>query len=325
MKPHALALIPLSKPMQAALDARYHLHVFEQGLDSVEWQREGLAEVEIVVTNGSNGLNAAAMARMPKLKVISAVGAGYENVDVAEATRRKVFVAHGPGTNSASVAEHAIGFALSLARGYGVLQQGLKAGKWAELRQSRPSFSGSRVGILGLGQIGHMIATRARAFGANIGYHTPKPKPDLAGPLAATYYPDVISLARNSDFLFAACPGGPATRHLLDTAAFEALGPKAYVINVARGSVLKTADLLAALKNGTIAGAALDVLEEEPAPPPELLAELASFENLLITPHMSGRSPASVIAQRDVMLENIEAGMAGKIPPYQVAAQRNAT
>jgi D-3-phosphoglycerate dehydrogenase len=221
------------------------------------------------------------------------------------------------------VAEHAIGFALSLARGYGALQQKLKAGAWAELRQSRPSFSGSRVGILGMGQIGHMIATRAQAFGAHIGYHTPNPKPDIAGPLSATYYADVISLAQNSDFLFAACPGGPSTYHLLNLATFEALGPKGYVINVARGSVLKTADLITALKQGVIAGAAVDVLEEEPVPPPALLAELAGLENLLITPHMSGRSPASVIAQCDAMVSNLEAGMAGKIPEYQVAAQRN--
>jgi len=320
--PHdVLALIGLSGPMRTALESRFRLHLYEQGPDTMDWAEPGLSDTVAVLTNGTVGCAPALMDRMPRLKLIMAIGAGYENIDVAAAAQRGVTVTHGPGTNSVSVAEHAVGFALSLARGYAPLHQALRGGTpWMDLRASRPAFSGSRVGILGMGQIGQLVAARAAAFGASIAYHSPRRKPEVESAFQASYHPDVISLAAASDFLFACCPGGPATRHLLSKPAFDALGPKGFVINVARGSVLKTADLLDALRSGTIAGAGLDVLEEEPSPSPELLAELTSYPNVLITPHMSGRSPASVLAQRDVVVQAIEAILAGQAPAYRVTA-----
>lgn len=320
--PHdVLALIGLSGPMRTALESRFRLHLYEQGPDALDWAEPGLSDTVAVLTNGTVGYAPALMDRMPKLKLIMAIGAGHENIDTAAAAQRGITVTHGPGTNSVSVAEHAVGFALSLARGYAPLHQALRAGTpWMDLRASRPAFSGSRVGILGMGQIGQLVAARAAAFGASIAYHSPRRKPELEAAFQASYHPDVISLAAASDFLFACCPGGPATRHLLSKPAFDALGPKGFVINVARGSVLKTADLLDALRSGTIAGAGLDVLEEEPSPSPELLAELTSYPNVLVTPHMSGRSPASVLAQRDVVVQAIEAILAGQEPAHRVTA-----
>jgi len=158
------------------------------------------------------------------------------------------------------------------------------------------------------------VAARAAACGADIAYHNPAPKADAPG----AYCADPIELARRSDFLFACCPGGPRTRHLLNRDLFRALGPHGFVINVARGSVLKTGDLLDALRAGELAGAGLDVLEEEPEPPAALLAELAAMESVVLTPHISGRSPAAVLVQLDMMLESLEDALAGRSPRYAV-------
>jgi D-3-phosphoglycerate dehydrogenase len=313
MAPAILVVIALPAPLRDGLLPHYRLHAFPGGPGAVEWSDE-LADVEGVVTNGSYGFTADAMDRLPQLKVICSMGAGYENIDVAAATSRGIWVTHAPGTNAATVAEHALGFALALARGYRPLAKGLAQGEWASLRTERPSINGSTVGIIGMGTIGSMIAARASACGARIAYHGPSAKPAAAG----QYYPDLMQLARDSDFLIAACPGGPATRHLLNKKTFDALGPEGFVINVARGSVLDTGDLLDALKNGRIAGAGLDVLEEEPTPPAALLRELVSMDNVLVTPHLSGRSPAAFVAQRDVMLQSLAQGLAGQKPTLQV-------
>lgn len=316
-----LAVIGLSGPMQEALASRYRLHLYERGPDTVDWPAAGLTDSVAVLTNGTVGFSAAHMDRLPRLKLIMAIGAGYETIDVAAARQRGIVVTHGPGTNAVTVAEHAIGFALSLARGYAPLRQALQEGvAWQALRASRPALSGSRVGILGVGQIGRLVAERAKAFGASIAYCSPRRKPDVEAAFQATYHADVPSLAHASDFLFACCPGGPATRHLLSRSAFDALGPSGFVINVARGSVLNTPDLLDALRTGAIAGAGLDVLEEEPDPPAGLLAELTAFPNVLLTPHMSGRSRASVLAQRDGVLHAMDEVLAGRTPAHPVPA-----
>jgi lactate dehydrogenase-like 2-hydroxyacid dehydrogenase len=123
-------------------------------------------------------------------------------------------------------------------------------------------------------------------------------------------------MARESDFLIVACPGGPATRHLVNAAVLEALGPQGYLVNIARGSVVDTGALTAALLEGRIAGAGLDVIENEPEIPPALLAS----ERALFTPHIAGRSPAAIAAQGDLLLANLAACFEGRAPRHAIAA-----
>jgi len=310
MTRHVLTTIPLPPALRDGIARHYHLH------ESASDVGDGAtADVEAVVTNGSIGLTAAQMDKLPRLRVICSMGAGTENIDIAGAHARGIVVTNAPGANAATVADHAIGLALAVARGLRSLGNRLARGEaWTSLRAPRPSLNKSRVGVIGLGQIGRMVADRAAACGADIGYHNPSPKPGAPG----TYYADPLELARDSDFLFACCPGGPRTRHLLNREMFQALGPGGVVINVARGSVLKTDDLMEALRAGQIAGAGLDVLEEEPEPPAALLAELAAMDNVVLTPHISGRSPAAILVQLDMMLESLEDGLAGRPPRYAV-------
>lgn len=294
-----LALIPLPEACLTDLTCRYDVIDAGAAVGSFAGLSTGqLAAVRAVVTNGSAGLDAAAIARLPALGLVACFGAGDENVDRAAAEQRGIAVTNAPGANAETVADHALGLMLALARDMPSRDRALRAGKWEEIRGERPTLHRSTLGLLGLGQIGCAIATRAEAFGMRVLYHTRSARP--ARPW--THIPDLRSLAAECDFLVAACPGGSATRGLIDAEVLRLLGPDGFLINIARGSVVDTAALAAALAAGGIAGAGLDVWEGEPALP----AALIEADNLLVTPHMAGRSPAAIREQTDILLASIE-------------------
>ncbi|MCK8787764.1 2-hydroxyacid dehydrogenase [Roseomonas sp. NAR14] len=305
--PFALATIPLRPAAVAALGALVTLLPAGTATDP---------RAVVVVTNGSTGLSDAAMAAMPALRLIACFGAGHENVDLDAAARRGIVVTNAPGANAATVADHALGLMLAVARGIVAADRGVRAGGWAELRAVRPTLDGARLGVIGLGAIGEGIARRGAAFGMSVGYHTRRPRPDQPW----RHEPSLTALARESDFLVAACPGGPATRHLVNAEVLAALGPEGFLVNIARGSVVDTAALVAALAAGTIAGAALDVVEGEPVVPPALLAQ----PRLVITPHMAGRSPAAERRQIGTLVANVTAVLAGRPAPDAVLPGRGA-
>ncbi|CAG4922941.1 2-hydroxyacid dehydrogenase [Paraburkholderia saeva] len=292
-----LALIPLPGATVDALQREYTLHYHPDGATLTVFQQLHTQPVTAVVTNGSTGLTDVQMAQLPALEIVCAFGAGYENVDVAAAARRGIVVTHAPGANADTVADHALGFMLALARGYAPLTEAVRAGRWRSARDERPTLTGATLGIVGMGRIGRLIATRATAFSMETGYHTRHPHDAVA----YRHYSDLTQLAAASDFLVIACPGGAATRHLVNRAVLRALGPAGYVVNISRGSVLDTSALIDALREGEIAGAGLDVIEGEP----EVPAALLHCESVLLTPHVAGRSPASLTAQRDALLASL--------------------
>jgi D-3-phosphoglycerate dehydrogenase len=192
------------------------------------------------------------------------------------------------------------------------LDRAVRAGQWEAARGERPTLNGARLGIIGLGRIGAKIAARAVAFDMHVSYHTRSPKADAPWRHCA----DLLAMARDSDYLVVACPGGAATRHLVNAAVLDALGPQGYIVNIARGSVVDTAALTAALLESRIAGAGLDVIEDEPAVPPTLLA----CERVLFTPHIAGRSPAAIRAQGELLLANLAAHFGGQPLQHAVTA-----
>lgn len=297
-----LALIPLPDACLAQLAARYEVIQAPRGVGDVPPAQ--LGAIRAVVTNGSTGLDAASMTRLPNLGLVSCFGAGHENVDSAEAERRGIAVTNAPGANAETVADHALGLLLALARDMPVRDRALRAGRWADIRGERPTLNRSTLGLLGFGRIGRAIATRATAFGARILYHTRSAQPDMPW----VHVPDLVDLATQSDFLVVACSGGPATRGLIDAKVLRALGPSGFLINIARGSVVDTAALATALESKGIAGAGLDVWESEPTLPPILVGA----DNLLATPHMAGRSPAAILEQTDILLESMQLFFAGR-------------
>jgi lactate dehydrogenase-like 2-hydroxyacid dehydrogenase len=314
MKPHVLALIPLPPHTVDALGAAYTLS-YQPDTGGAPTLTEAQATGTVaIVTNGTIGCSAALMDRLPALKAICSFGAGYEKVDVQAARACGVAVTHAPGANAATVADHAIGFALALSRGYCGLTAAVKAGRWKQSRGERTTLNGSTVGIVGMGRVGQLIAKRASAFDADVAYCALGPREGVPWSFVAS----VADLAEGSDFLIAACPGGNSTRHLVNHAVLAKLGPGGYVINVSRGTVVDTAALVRALREGLIAGAGLDVLEEEPDVPQELTA----FENVLLTPHVAGRSPASFVAQKDAVMLSLSEALGGKSCTYLVPELR---
>lgn len=265
--------------------------------------RDHADEIRVVLTRGATGFYAEEMAALPRLELICSLGVGFENIDLAAARARGVRVTHGPGANATSVADHAMALLLGAARHLPQADAWVRQGHWNGFMG--PQVSGKRLGIVGLGTIGQEIAKRgAHGFGMTVGYYNRRPRPDSG----YTYYDSALALAEASDFLVVATPGGADTRHLVNADVLEALGPQGYLVNIARGSVVDTEALIAALAGRRIAGAGLDVVEGEPVVPPALL----KLDNVVLTPHSAGRSPEAVSATVALFLENATAHFAGK-------------
>ena len=260
--------------------------------------------IEAVLTIGAIGLNAAQMQAMPQLRMVGALGAGYENIDVAHAKAHGIAVSNGAGTNDQCVADHAFGLVVAAVRGFGKLDRLTREGVWRNDIALPPQVSGKRLGIVGLGTIGEKIARRAQAFDMPIGYHNRNPKPGTD----YRYFDSVLALATWADVLMVATPGGAGTRHLVNAQVLQALGARGYVVNIARGSVIDTPALAAALREGRLAGAGLDVYESEPAPP----AQLLDLDSVILTPHVAGWSPEAVQATVDLFVRNALACFAGE-------------
>lgn len=261
-------------------------------------------QVQAVLTVGAIGLSAAQMQAMPQLRWVGALGAGYENIDVAYAREHGIAVSNGAGTNDQCVADHAFGLVIAAVRGLVRLDRLTRQGVWRNDIPLPPNVSGKRLGILGLGTIGQKIARRAQGFDMPVGYHNRRPKEGVAYP----YFDSVLALAQWADVLLVATPGGAGTRHLVDAPVLAALGPQGYVVNIARGSVVDTAALAQALRTGALAGAGLDVYESEPLPP----AKLLDLDNVVLTPHVAGWSPEAVQATVDLFLDNAQRHFAGQ-------------
>lgn len=261
------------------------------------------ATIRAVLTIGSVGLTAAEMDALPALEIVCALGVGFENIDVAHARARGLVLANGAGTNDDCVADHALALLLAVVRRVPQLDRQCRQGVWRDALPLSASVSHRRMGIVGLGGIGHKVAQRALGFGMQIGYHGRTQQP-----VAHTYFADLVALAAWADFLVLATPGGPATRHLVGAEVLAALGAGGYLVNVSRGSVVDTAALADALCSGRIAGAGLDVYESEPQPP----AALLELDTVVLTPHVGGWSPQAIEASVQRFIENATRHFAGQ-------------
>jgi len=217
----------------------------------------------------------------PQLKVIARVGVGYDAVDLAAASAQGIPVTITPGTNQDAVAEHAFALILALVKNLVPQHQGTVAGKWP--RQANLPVRGRTLGLAGLGRIGKAVATRGAAFGMTILAFEPMPDMDFVKKWNVTLlsWEDLLAQA---DFLSLHNPATPQSKHMMNKQAFAKMKPTSFLINTARGSLVNEADLLEALKNKQIAGAGLDVFEEEPPG----ISPLFEFQNVVVTPHAAG-------------------------------------
>jgi lactate dehydrogenase-like 2-hydroxyacid dehydrogenase len=288
----------LMPELEAALAGQFDVHPLWNEKDPKRFLAEQGAGFQALVTTSKNGADAALMDAMPNLKAIAHFGVGYDTVDAAAAAQRGIGLSNTPDVLNDCVADVAMGLLIDAARGLSASDRFVRRGDW--LKGSFPlttRVSGKKLGIAGLGRIGQAIAKRAQGFDMDIRYHSRKP---VAG-VAFTHEPSLVSLAQWCDFLIVIVSGGPATRHLVSAEVIEALGPNGYLVNVSRGSVVDEAALVDALVNRRIAGAGLDVFEDEPRVPQALMA----LDNVVLLPHLASGTRETRKAMADLVLANL--------------------
>ncbi len=261
------------------------------------------AAARIIVT-GQAGLSREQMDGLPALGLIHVWGAGYDKIDLAAAQDKGIVVSYDAGTNAVSVADHAFALLFAAMRNIPKLSALTKQGNWRKGVRPPPLPTGKRLGIVGMGRIGEKIARRAEAFEMIIAYHTRRPRPDLPW----RHFPSVRELAETVDILIVAAPGGASPRHMIDAAVLEALGPGGFLVNVGRGSVVDTKALIHALEASAIAGAGLDVYEDEPHVP----AAFGNLNNAVLTPHIAGWAPEVHEAAVVLFRQNIDRFLRGE-------------
>ena len=303
-KPEILVAAKLWPPYMEALRAAYVVHDRLHQTDPVAFAAAA-PRIRAIAASGESKVPRGLMDQLPALEVISVFGVGYDGVDVAAARERGVPVTHTPDVLTDDVADMGLGLLLALARRIPQADRFVRAGQWPDgPAPLGRKVSGARLGIVGLGRIGQAIACRAEGFGMSIAYTARHEKPATA----YRYYPTPQALAAEVDFLMVITPGGDATRGLINAPVLAALGPKGYLINVARGSVVDQAALIHALERGLIAGAALDVFEDEPNVPPELCAR----DDVVLTPHVASATWQTRRAMADLAFGNLQAHFAGQ-------------
>lgn len=281
---------------------------------------EALSEAVSIVA-GAERIDGELLDRAPRLRLVARFGVGYDNVDVEACTRRGVYVTHTPGVLSGAVADLTWGLILALARHLVVADRFVRE-RWA-LRRGDLSFGidleGKTLGIIGLGRIGSEVARRAQGFGVKVIYHDVVRKPELEEAYGAEYV-SLEKLLRESDIVSIHVPLLPSTERLIGEGELKLMKPTALLINTSRGRVIDQKALVKALREGWIAGAALDVYEEEPIP---LEDPLLKLENVVLTPHIGSATRETRRRMAEVCARNIRAVLEGRKPPNLVPEQRD--
>lgn len=267
------------------------------------------SDIEVVLTNGGLGLSPEQMAALPALRLVAVNGVGVDAIDLNEARRRDIIVTTTPDVLSLAVAEMALGLALAAGRRIADGDRFIRAGEWAGGGKIAlgTSVLERRVGILGYGRIGRRLADLLRGMGMEVRYTARAEKPDSPD----VYCPDPLTLARDCELLFVTAAGGQHTRGLVDAEVLAALGSAGIVVNVARGPVVDTAALADALQSGRIAGAGLDVFDDEPNVPDALL----NAPNCVLAPHMASATTEARRAMAQLVLDNVSAYFADRPLP----------
>ena len=257
-----------------------------------------------VFTSGTVGIDAALAARLPLLEIVAVHGVGVDAVDFAALAPRGIRVSNTPDVLTDDVADLAVALLLAAARRVPMLDRYVRAGGWEAKRPLAPSraLRGKVAGIVGLGRIGQAVAARLQGFGMAIRYYQrstaqlPYPRSD-----------SLLALAEESDYLVVCAPGGPGTQHLVDARVIDALGPEGTLVNIARGSLVDQAALVAALQAGRLGFAALDVFEDEPHVP----AALIDMEQVVLTPHVGSFTLEARTAMGMLAIDNLLAHFSG--------------
>ena len=305
MKPEIIITARGHADTMATLQAEFMAHLLHEAPDKNTFFKQHAPTVRAVATFGPMAVDGKVMDLLPKLEIISNFGVGVDAINLDDAKKRGIIVTNTPDVLNETVADTALALIMNTVRRFPQAEQHLRAGNWAA-RGAYPlttDIGGKTLGVLGLGRIGEAIAKRAVVCGMRIRYHNRRRK-DSPYP----YDPDPVTLAKNSDVLLVVTPGGPETNKLINAKVLDALGPRGFLVNIARGSVVDEPVLLRYLQEKKIAGAGLDVFADEPRVPPEFF----SLENAVLFPHVGSATVETRKAMGDLQIENLRLHFAGK-------------
>ncbi|MDH5723185.1 MAG: 2-hydroxyacid dehydrogenase [Alphaproteobacteria bacterium] len=305
MKKTILALRPLLAEEMDEVESHFNvIRLWEEKEPEATLMRYKNNIQGILSTYNSTGVRSSTIDALPNLEIIAQFGVGYDNIDIQAAARRNIAVTNTPDILTADTADTAMMLLLNIARRGVEGDVFIRVGRWQSGALPLGScLTGKTVGIVGLGKIGSAIAHRCRAFGMNVVYYG-RSKKDVD----CKFYDDLKSMAKDSDFLVLACSGGPDTENIINLDILEALGPKGFLINIARGSVVNEEDLLIALQNRTIAGAGLDVYANEPNVPEEML----KMDQVVLLPHIGSATTETRSKMGKLVIDNLLAHFEGK-------------
>ena len=307
--------------LDAELAQAYAVTLLSEQPDPDRFLAEHGAQFEYLVTTAALGLPARVVDALPQLKFVSSFGVGFDALDQDALLRRGARVGYTPGVLDDCVADLAFALLLDATRGLSASDRFVRRGGWSQGRfDIHTRASGKRLGIFGMGRIGSTVARRASGFDMDVAYHNRRPVEGSPH----QYLPSLLELARWADILVITAAGGDGTRHLVNAEVLAALGPQGFLVNVARGSVVDEAALAEALQHQRIAGAGLDVFEDEPRPLPALLA----LDNVVLAPHIASGTHETRRAMADLVLRNLAQFIATGEPEAEVpwsAAQQTAT
>src|SRR5215471_15648058 len=304
MQPDIIVTAPLPAFLYDPLKADYRCHDYHQATDKAALLAADGAKIRGLVQGGGTATPTTLLDALPKLEIISVFGVGYDGVPVAYCKGRGIKVTNTPDVLTDDVADVALGLILMTGRGFVRANRFAQAGEWEKRApELTTKLSGRKIGILGLGRIGKAIAQRVAAMGMKVAYTGRNPQD-----VPYEYVRDLEALAAAVDFLVVACPGGDATRNIVNARVLAALGKKGTLVNIARGSIVDEPALVAALKAGTIRGAGLDVFADEPHIP----AELFAMDSVVVLPHVGSATRETRQAMGDLCKANLDAYFSGK-------------
>ena len=304
MKPEILIPTKIFERTQAVLEKEFSCHRLYEATDRAAFLKPLAQRLRGIASFGSD-VGAGLMDALPKLEIISNFGVGVDSIDLEAARKRKIIVTNTPDVLNDCVADTTLALTLNVMRRFPQAEAYLRSGFWGT-RGAYPlstSLGGKTMGILGLGRIGEAIAQRAQAFGMKISYHN-RNKKDVV----YAYARDPVALARDSDVLVVVTPGGAGTRHIVDARVLDALGPEGYLVNISRGSTVDEAALIRCLQEGRIAGAGLDVFDNEP----KVDARFFAMDNVVVLPHVGSATVETRTAMGNLQIENLRLHFAGK-------------
>lgn len=300
-----LAMIAAQRPsVMEALERDYVLHKVWDAPDKAAALAPHAERIRGAVSHGMAGISTAVIDALPKLEIVAINGVGLETTDLKRCKERGIVVTTTPVLYD-DVADLAIVLGMSACRRIPQADRFVRSGRWLTSRfEPARKFTGLRAGIMGLGRIGTEVAGRLQGFKMKIGYYDPMPK---AG-VAFTAYSSPVELARNSDILFMCAAGGAGVTRIISKEVIEALGPKGIFVNIARGWLHDEPALVAALKEGRLGAAGLDVFEDEPRVPEDLW----TLDNVVLTPHIASNTAETGAAMGQCVLDNLTSWFAGK-------------